>query len=80
MFSAETNGSKVALIALCRVLREWGFALLDAQVASEHLATLGAIQMSRSEFVAHVAKACAEPFASGSWRERWPLLSAHELI
>ena len=80
MFSAETNGSKVALIALCRVLREWGFTLLDAQVASEHLATLGAIQMPRSEFVAHVAKACAEPFASGPWCERWPLLSAHELV
>ena len=79
MFSAETNGSKVALIGLCRVLCEWGFALLDAQVASPHLATLGAIQMPRSEFVAHVAKACAEPFPTGSWRERWPGLAAREL-
>lgn len=79
MFSAETNGSKVALIGLCRVLCEWGFALLDAQVASPHLATLGAIQMPRSEFVAHVAKACAEPFPAGSWRERWPVLAAREL-
>ena len=79
MFSAETNGSKVALIGLCRVLCEWGFARLDAQVASPHLATLGAIQMPRSEFVAHVAKACAEPFPAGSWRGRWPALAAREL-
>ena len=79
MFSAETNGSKVALIGLCRVLCEWGFTLLDAQVASPHLATLGAIQMPRSEFVAHVAKACAEPFPPGSWRGRWPGLAAREL-
>ena len=34
MFSAATNGSKVALIALCRMLHSWGFPLLDAQVAS----------------------------------------------
>jgi leucyl/phenylalanyl-tRNA--protein transferase len=79
MFSAETNGSKVALIGLCRVLCNWGFALLDAQVASSHLATLGAIQMPRSEFVAHVAKACAEPFPTGSWLGRWPALAAREL-
>ena len=78
MFSAETNGSKVALIGLCRVLCEWGFTLLDAQVASPHLATLGAIQLPRSEFVAHVAKACAEPFPTGSWRGRWPGLAARE--
>ena len=76
MFSAATNGSKVALIALCRTLFQWGFALLDAQVASPHLVTLGAIQMPRSVFVAHLAKACAEPFSPGTWRERWPPLAA----
>lgn len=76
MFSAAANASKVALIALCRVLHDWGFTLLDAQVASPHLATLGAFQMPRNLFVAHVAKACAEPFPVGNWRERWPRLGA----
>ena len=79
MFSAATNCSKVALIALCRTLFQWGFTLLDAQVASPHLATLGAIQVPRSVFVAHVAKACAEPFPAGTWRERWPVSAASEL-
>jgi len=79
MFSAETNGSKVALIALCRVLREWDFALLDAQVASEHLMTMGAFTMPRAEFVNYVAKASAVAFRSGSWHERWPLSTAREL-
>ncbi|HST26733.1 MAG TPA: leucyl/phenylalanyl-tRNA--protein transferase [Rudaea sp.] len=79
MFSASTNGSKVALIGLCRVLREWGFALLDAQVASPHLTTLGAFEMPRSEFVARVAKACAEPLPAENWRERWPCATASEL-
>jgi leucyl/phenylalanyl-tRNA--protein transferase len=79
MFSAQTNGSKVALLAACRVLHHWGFALLDAQVESAHLATLGAIQMPRADFVAHLAKACAEPFSAGNWRERWPALAARDL-
>lgn len=79
MFSAQTNGSKVALIGLCRVLREWGFELLDAQVASAHLATLGAFSMPRADFVAHVARSCAEPFPAGSWRARWPALVARNL-
>lgn len=79
MFSAETNGSKVALIGLCRVLREWGFTLLDAQVASAHLASLGAYEMPRSAFVAHLADACAKSFPAGSWRERWVALAARDL-
>jgi leucyl/phenylalanyl-tRNA--protein transferase len=33
MFSAATNGSKVALLALCRALSGWGYPLLDAQIA-----------------------------------------------
>ena len=79
MFSAATNASKVALIALCRVLHGRGFALLDAQVASPHLETLGAFEMPRRQFVAHVARACAEPVAPGSWRDDWPLEHAAEL-
>ena len=79
MFSAATNGSKVALLGLCRALHRWEFALLDAQVASPHLATLGAFEMPRGEFVAHVAKACAKPFPTDHWRERWPVLAARDL-
>ena len=56
MFSAATNGSKVALIALCRLLQGWGFPLLDAQVSSPHLATLGAREMPRRAFVEHVRR------------------------
>ncbi|MCE7950815.1 MAG: leucyl/phenylalanyl-tRNA--protein transferase [Xanthomonadales bacterium PRO7] len=79
MFSTQTNGSKVALIALCRVLHEWGFPLLDAQVESAHLTTMGASTMPRSAFVAQVADACAEPFPAGSWRESWQRLAARDL-
>jgi len=78
MFSAETNGSKVALIALCRGLHDWGFPLIDAQVESPHLLTLGAFNMPRSQFKAEVARLAAQPMP-GAWNEIWPIIRAAEL-
>ena len=80
MFSARTNGSKVALIALCRALHEWGFPLLDAQVASPHLATMGAFEVPRDRFVATVAARVAQPGIVGSWRDRLPITQAGGLV
>ena len=54
-------------------------AVSDAQVASVHLASLGAFQMPRSAFVTHLADACARSFPAGSWRERWAALAARDL-
>lgn len=79
MFSAATNGSKVALLALCRALHAWGFPLLDAQVASAHLFTLGALEMPRAAFCARVAELTAASGIDGSWRERFPVLRPSEL-
>jgi len=72
MFSAATNGSKVALLALCRALHGWGFPLLDAQVDSPHLATLGAYTMPRRAFADAVAGLTAQADPAGSWATRWP--------
>jgi len=77
MFSRATNGSKVALIALCRALQLWEFPLLDAQVASPHLFSMGAFEMPRREFIARVHALTSEADASGSWRKRWPAALAH---
>lgn len=52
MFSRESNASKVALLYLARFLDQEGFALIDCQVASSHLFTLGAEEISRSKFEA----------------------------
>jgi len=71
MFSRATNASKVALMALCRTLREWGFALLDAQVHSAHLQTLGAQEMSRRDFIAHIDDYTQRSDQIGHWRERF---------
>ncbi len=50
MFSRVSNASKIAMMALCYVLSHQSFVLLDCQVASPHLMTLGAELMKRSEF------------------------------
>jgi leucyl/phenylalanyl-tRNA--protein transferase len=80
MFSAASNGSKVALIALCGALHEWQFPLLDAQVTSPHLQTMGAFEMPRAQFVDRVGRLCAMQHPAGSWRERWPIGTAAELL
>ena len=80
MFSAAANGSKVALIALCRVLHDWGFPLLDAQVASDHLCTLGAFEMPRARFAAEIDVHCRKAGIAGPWTECWPTWSVRDLI
>ena len=79
MFSAATNGSKVALLALCRAMRDWGWPLLDAQVASDHLFTLGAREMQRADFCAAVDALVRLPGCDGAWREGFPRLDPADL-
>lgn len=50
MFSHQTDGSKIALIALCRLLEEHGFDVLDCQVGNPHLYSMGAEEVSREAF------------------------------
>lgn len=50
MFSRATDGSKIALVALCRLLQEAGVELLDCQVGNPHLFSMGAEDMDRLEF------------------------------
>jgi leucyl/phenylalanyl-tRNA--protein transferase len=79
MFSAADNGSKVALLALAHALQGWNFPLLDAQVASPHLFTLGAIETDRADFCTRVAELTARPGADGSWRLTFPAMSPPSL-
>ena len=79
MFSAADNGSKVALLALARALRDWNFPLLDAQVASPHLFTLGAIEIGRADFCARVADLTARSGIEGTWQGVFPRLQPPDL-
>ncbi|HEX5363478.1 MAG TPA: leucyl/phenylalanyl-tRNA--protein transferase [Gallionella sp.] len=51
MFSREANASKIALAHLSRQLSRWQFGLIDCQMNTPHLASLGAREIPRSEFV-----------------------------
>ena len=50
MFSARTNASKVALVALVRALREAGYTLLDTQFLTPHLESMGGIEIPREAY------------------------------
>lgn len=51
MFSVERDASKVALVTLVDLLRAAGVTLLDVQWTTEHLVSLGAIDVPRSEYL-----------------------------
>jgi leucyl/phenylalanyl-tRNA--protein transferase len=51
MFSEISNASKYAFIKLVQNLRQEGVALIDCQVYTEHLQSLGAKMITRSEFI-----------------------------
>jgi leucyl/phenylalanyl-tRNA---protein transferase len=51
MFSRSTDASKLAIAHLARQLRRWDFGLIDCQMETAHLASLGALPMARSEFI-----------------------------
>jgi len=59
MFTRQSNASKAALAHLIAHLRDRGFALLDAQVMNPHLASLGARDIPRAEFLRRLRKALA---------------------
>ena len=50
MFSRRNNASKIALACLVDRLRDGGFKLFDTQFLTEHLASLGAVEIDRDTF------------------------------
>ncbi|MBI3050054.1 MAG: leucyl/phenylalanyl-tRNA--protein transferase [Acidobacteria bacterium] len=67
MFSRERDASKVALVFLARQLERWGFELIDCQLATAHLASLGARQVPRAEFLRHVDRLVRRPAVPVPW-------------
>ena len=65
MFAHQTDASKMALAALVAFCSAKGLPLIDCQQNTRHLASLGAAEISRAEFVAEVATLVAQ--ASPRW-------------
>ena len=76
MFSRARDASKLALIALVARLNAGGFRLLDTQFVTEHLASLGAIEIRRADYHRRLAAALARP---ADFR-RLPATAAHAEI
>lgn len=68
MFSRRSNSSKMALLYLVERMQTNALDMIDCQLHSRHLQTLGAREISRQQFVQHLDSACypLQPF------ENWP--------
>ncbi len=68
MFHRVPDASKVALVRLTEWTRARGFAFIDCQVRTEHLAGLGAVEVPRAEFLRRLEEALRHPTLQGPWR------------
>jgi leucyl/phenylalanyl-tRNA--protein transferase len=67
MFSHATDASKIALAHLCRHLDALRFGLIDCQMNTPHLASLGAHEIPRSEFIARLGELTRIASEPGRW-------------
>lgn len=67
MFSRVSDASKVALAYLTAQLTAWDFTLIDCQIPTGHLASLGAVEMPRRNFLELVAANRGYPDRRGRW-------------
>lgn len=75
MFSARSNGSKVALFALAGHLKRHDYVLLDSQVPNPHTTSLGARAVPRRDFLALLRAHLDTPPLGQPWRPgilNWP--------
>jgi leucyl/phenylalanyl-tRNA--protein transferase len=74
MFSAESGGSKIALIALADLLRGMDFPLIDTQVSNAHTLLLGALEVPRQDYLQDVELLTQLPGYVGNWADYTPRL------
>jgi len=67
MFSRQRDASKVALVHLVRQLERWGFEMVDCQMSTGHLASLGARDLPRAEFLRQVHRLVRLPGVPSPW-------------
>ena len=68
MFSWISDASKIALVALTAQLQRWEFAVIDCQVTTTHLLSMGAVDIPRSSFLQLLECYCPQPGQPGPWR------------
>ena len=68
MFSSVTDASKAALNFLISHLVSWDYQLVDCQITSPHLLSLGDMEISRTEFLKRLELALGYKGKPGNWR------------
>ncbi|HEX5110823.1 MAG TPA: leucyl/phenylalanyl-tRNA--protein transferase [Vicinamibacterales bacterium] len=68
MFSRVSDASKVALVRLARQLEAWAMPMIDCQMSTPHLASLGARDIPRADFVGEIRTLVQQPAIPGPWR------------
>jgi leucyl/phenylalanyl-tRNA--protein transferase len=71
MFTRVTDASKIAFVTLVRQLAAWGIELIDCQMRTPHLASLGAHEIPRAEFARQLERLVTA--TDGPHRGRWTL-------
>ena len=74
MFSTQTDASKVAMVALAHRLKCADFALIDCQVESDHLFTMGAALITRQDFIQSLTNLVDTVSDSHPWDNRDKML------
>ncbi len=69
MFSRARDASKIALVHLARRLQEAGFGLIDCQMRTDHLASLGAREIPRAQFQRRLSELVDYAGRPGPWTD-----------
>lgn len=77
MFSRMSDASKVALVALTAQLEQWQFAVIDCQMHTTHMISLGAEDIPRRIFTDYLGRYCPLPGKPGPWSFDRGLLATH---
>jgi len=67
MFSRKTDASKVALAHLVLQLKRWNFGMIDCQMNTPHLASMGAREIPRTQFLARLQELIHYPDIASPW-------------
>jgi leucyl/phenylalanyl-tRNA--protein transferase len=67
MFTHAADASKIALVHLVRQIERWHFGMIDCQMHTRHLASLGAREIPRADFMRKLQELVDYPGVTGHW-------------
>ncbi len=74
MFSRRANASKIAISHLCQQLELWDFGMIDCQMNTPHLASLGAREIPRDVFIHRLQELIHYPNLPSQWASPAPII------